>query len=501
MTECPPPKGRAQGKGFAMKKGEIFEGTVEGLEFPNKGILHTDGVRAVVKNVIPGQRIRAAAGKKRNGRVEGRLLKVLEPSPMETEQDVCAHFGSCGGCLFQTVPYEKQLELKAAMVRELLGDDCPDSVFEGIKGSPLPAGYRNKMEYSFGDEVKDGPLTLGLHKRGSFHDIITVEDCRIADGDFKELLLKTLELCRKEELPFYRKLRHTGYLRHLLVRKAWKTGEILTALVTSGQVEEAFGGADREKSLRRESAFLERFADALRALPLKGRLAGILHIRNDSLADVVQSDGIRVLWGQDHFYEQLLGLKFKITPFSFFQTNSAGAEVLYSAAREYVGDVEGSLVYDLYSGTGTIAQILAPVARKVIGVEIVEEAVRAARENAALNGLANCEFLAGDVLKVLDHIEERPDFIVLDPPRDGIHPKAMPKIISYGVDRILYISCKASSLARDLKLLTAGGYRPERVCLVDMFPGTANIETVVLFSRKSSDSVINDASDAPEELK
>jgi 23S rRNA (uracil-5-)-methyltransferase RumA len=186
------------------------------------------------------------------------------------------------------------------------------------------------------------------------------------------------------------------------------------------------------------------------------------------------------LYGQDYFYEEILGLKFKISTFSFFQTNSLGAEVLYSTAREFIGETKDKLIFDLYSGTGTIAQLLAPVAKKVIGVEIVEEAVKAASENAALNGLDNCEFIAGDVLKVIDSIKDKPDLIVLDPPRDGIHPKALEKIIDYGVDRIVYISCKPTSLARDLVMLQERGYKVERVCCVDMFPNTVHVETVCL---------------------
>lgn len=184
--------------------------------------------------------------------------------------------------------------------------------------------------------------------------------------------------------------------------------------------------------------------------------------------------------------EELLGLKFKITPFSFFQTNSLGAEVLYETAREYIGDTKGRKVFDLYSGTGTIAQILAPAAEHVTGVEIVEEAVEAAKINAQRNGLTNCDFIAGDVLKVLDTLEERPDLIVLDPPRDGIHPKALPKIIKYGVDHMVYISCKPTSLARDLVVLQAGGYTAKRICCVDMFPATTGIETVCLLEKQKS---------------
>ena len=182
-----------------------------------------------------------------------------------------------------------------------------------------------------------------------------------------------------------------------------------------------------------DDELLDGFTRALTELSYDGTLIGVLHTKNDSVADAVKDEGTQILYGQDYFYEELLGLRFKITPFSFFQTNSLGAEVLYELARSYVGELDqqdGATVYDLYSGTGTIAQMLAPVAKKVIGVEIVEEAVGAAKENAARNGLANCEFLAGDVLKVLDGIEEKPDFIVLDPPRDGIHPKALEKIIN-----------------------------------------------------------------------
>ena len=180
--------------------------------------------------------------------------------------------------------------------------------------------------------------------------------------------------------------------------------------------------------------------------------------------------------------QKLLGMEFKVTPFSFFQPNSRAAEVLYSTVRDYIGDINNMTVYDLFSGTGTIGQVLAPVAKKVIGVEIVEEAVKAANENAVHNGLTNCTFLAGDVFKVLDEIEEKPDVIVLDPPRDGIHPKCLPKILDYGVDRIIYISCKMTSLARDLEMIQAKGYKVEKVVAVDQFVHTVHVETVVLLS-------------------
>jgi 23S rRNA (uracil-5-)-methyltransferase RumA len=335
------------------------------------------------------------------------------------------------------------------------------------------------MEFSFGDAYKDGPLSLGMHKRGSFYDIVTVSDCQIVDADFRTILETTLSFFSGREVSYYHRLRHTGYLRHLLVRKAVKTGEILVDLITTTQ---EWQGQPQEQ-------LLAAWRDSLMSLQLAGTIKGILHTQNDSVADIVKNEGTETLYGVDYFYEELLGLRFKISPFSFFQTNSLGAEVLYETARSFIlGENPDALgdkvVYDLYSGTGTIAQMLAPVSRKVVGVEIVEEAVEAAKENAALNHLTNCEFLAGDVLKVLDTIEERPDYIVLDPPRDGIHPKALEKIIAYGVERMIYISCKPTSLARDLEVLLARGYSVEKMCCVDMFPGTVHVETVVLLQRK-----------------
>ena len=455
-----------------MKKGEIYEGIVERIDFPNKGIVTVDGVRVTVKNALPGQRIRFLINKKRSGRCEGRLMEVLEPSPEENPAIACTKAGICGGCLYQGIPYEEQLRIKEQQIKDLLDSVCEDYEFEGIKGSPLHEGYRNKMEFSFGDEYKDGPLALGMHKRGSFYDIVTTPDCRIVHPDFCKILMETLQYFSERGVKFYKKLQHEGYLRHLLVRRAVKTGEILVALVTSTQTD----GLDEDR-------LLEAWRERLLALLLDGVFAGILHIKNDSLADVVQSDETTVLWGQDYFYEELLGLKFKISPFSFFQTNSLGAEVLYETARGYVGETKDKVVFDLYSGTGTIAQILAPVASKVVGVEIVEEAVEAARENASLNGLSNCEFIAGDVLKVVGDLTDKPDLIILDPPRDGIHPKALERIIGFGVERMVYISCKPTSLVRDLAVLKERGYRLVKACAVDMFPATGNCETVALLSR------------------
>ena len=478
-----------------MKKGQVYEGSVVRVDFPNKGIVCVGDETAVVKNGLPGQKVKFSVNKVRKGKAEGRLLEVTEKSPLETGR-TCSLFGLCGGCTYLSLPYEEQLKVKEKQVKRLL-----DSVlnkqeeawaFEGIKGSPKAYEYRNKMEFSFGDEYKDGPLALGMHKRGSFYDIVTVADCEIVDADYRLILQTVRDYFARAKVSFFHRMSHEGYLRHLLVRKASRTGEILVALVTTSQ--DPWQGETAVEGSLDVDALITGFKDLLLSLEqdrkLAGKFAGILHITNDSIADVVQSDRTELLYGQEYFYEELLGLKFKISTFSFFQTNSYSAEVLYQTARDYVGDLGGSdkTVFDLYSGTGTIAQLIAPAAGKVIGVEIVEEAVEAAKKNAAANGLDNCEFIAGDVLKVLDEVEEKPDMIILDPPRDGIHPKALPKIIAYGVDHIVYISCKPTSLVRDLEVFLENGYRVDKAVAVDQFPWTANIETVVLLSKGEVDS-------------
>lgn len=467
-----------------MKKGEIYEGVIEKVEFPNKGFVYVDGQKVIVKNGIPGQKIRFMINKKRSGRAEGRLLEVLEKSPLETREPVCSIFPACGGCMYQTMAYEDQLHMKEEQVRSLLdgavnewkknsGKDLPSYKWEGIHGSPIEFRYRNKMEFSFGDEYKDGPLSLGLHKKGSTYDVLTAGDCKLVHEDMTKILLCVWEYFRSRGASYYKKMQHTGFLRHLLLRRGVTTGEILVHLVTTTQ----------------EQWDMEPLVQELLSLPLEGKIVGIMHILNDSLSDVVQSDETHILYGRDYFYETLLGLQFKVSTFSFFQPNSLAAEVLYSVVRDYIGNTKGQEVFDLYSGTGTIAQLAAAVAKEVIGVEIVEEAVEAAKENAERNGLTNCRFIAGDVLKVLDELPEKPDTIILDPPRDGIHPKALPKILDYGVENIVYISCKATSLARDLPAFLEAGYRLERACCVDQFCETVHVESIVLLSKLKSNKL------------
>ena len=572
-----------------MKKGDIIEGIITDYSFPNKGsFLYSapsasgDGTveerKIVVKNALPGSRVRVRIIKKKSGYAEGTVVDVLEKSPLETKRPICNHFYSCGGCTYQTVSYTNQLKLKEDMVKKVLKnvmnfgvaeadgnstydaeeiskncstDDSeeiskmsslPSINWEGIIGSPDQFRYRNKMEFTFGDEEKDGPLTLGLHRQFSNHDILSIDSCGIVSPTWNEILKYTQKFYRKLGVPYYNKYTHKGVLRNLVIRQSVSDGRILVNLVTtthhsidestrnipwhekrSETVDElqlpqyvagllslgepkpigldaytshGYQKANTKKKIVRDKwGKLQRvngsFEDNVGSgefdsLSYYNKIAGVIYTECDTLADAIIPDSVTLLYGEDFLMEEILGLKFKISPFSFFQTNTKGAELLYSKVREYAlaalgGENEKTgVIYDLYSGTGTIAQLMSPVAEKVYGIEIIEEAVEAAKENAKLNKLTNCEFIAGDVLKKLDELEEKPDLIILDPPRDGLNPKALTKILAYGVKNIVYVSCKPTSLARDLEIFEANGYMPVRGCCCDMFPNTVHVETIVL---------------------
>ena len=316
-----------------MKKGQEYIGTIEKVDFPNKGLINyaeEDGkvTKVVVKGGIAGQKVRFMLSKKRSGKCEGRIMEVLEKSSLENRIPPCPHFESCGGCTYQQLDYDNQLALKSSMVKDIIDGVCDDYEFEGIIGSPTEWAYRNKMEFSFGDEYKDGPLALGMHKKGSFHDIVSINDCRIVNEDYNTILKATLKYFEDKDIPFYHKMRHVGYLRHLLIRRSIKTGEVLVDLVTSSAYSEC-----GEASNLSEDDMLKGLQDVYMNLALNGTLVGFLHTVNDSLSDVVQSDRTDILYGRDYIVESILGLEFKISVFSFFQTNSLGAEVLYEKAR------------------------------------------------------------------------------------------------------------------------------------------------------------------------
>lgn len=452
-----------------MKKKDIITIHIEDVIFPNKAYGFIDGEKVIVKNGIPGQTVQAQIIKKRSSGIEARQQSVVECSPFEKQDGLCSHYNLCGGCTYQSLRHEEELKLKERQVKRLLDqENIQIESWEGIIPAPSEKEYRNKCEFSFGDEEKGGDLALGMRKRMSHYEVVSLKDCNIIDTDYLAIISATLTFFQERNIPFYHKLRHDGSLRHLVVRKGTATGEILVNLVTSQEVPFS----------------TQEYKDMLLTLPLSGSLCGILHSINDSVADVVRSDEMNILYGRDYFIEKLFDLEFKVSVYSFFQTNTKGAEKLYSIVKEFAGDISNKMIFDLYCGTGTIGQIMADGgSKKVVGIELVEEAVVAANENAIRNGLTNCSFIAGDVLKKVDELVDKPDLIIVDPPRDGIHPKTIGKIIGFDAPEIIYVSCKPTSLARDLVIFQQAGYEVKRVKLMDMFPRTVHVESVVLITR------------------
>ena len=384
-------------------------------------------------------------------------------------KELCPHREFCGGCIYQDVPYEKQLEEKEREVLRLLEAKgvTPEKI-DSIEGCPSAFCYRNKMEYTFGDFVKDGEMTLGMHRKKNFMSIVTVDSCQLVDPDFNIILKAVLDFSVERGYTFYHKRSHSGLLRNLIIRKGIRTGELLVNIVTTSEK-----GFDEE-----------RFTEMLLSLTLDNNIVGIIRTYCDSLADAVVPDSLKILYGRDYYMEKLLGLDFKVSAFSFFQTNVEAAERLYTEALALVDSFEGKKAFDLYCGTGTISQVLALKAKEVLGIELVEEAVGAARENAALNGLDNCRFIAGDVFKVLNEVSDKPDVIVVDPPRVGIQPKALDKIISYGVKEIVYISCNPKTLAENLRYLNYYGYKCKYLKPFDNFPMTKHTECIALLEKE-----------------
>ncbi|MBQ3281393.1 MAG: 23S rRNA (uracil(1939)-C(5))-methyltransferase RlmD [Eubacterium sp.] len=390
-------------------------------------------------------------------------------------ETVCEHDDFCGGCVYQGIPYEEQLKMKTEEVRQLFREEGLEPVcFDGIEGCPVSSRYRyrDKMEYTFGDEVKDGPLCLGMHRPQQFMAVTTVDHCQLVSEDFNRILRFTLDFCTDKGYSKYHKRKHTGLLRNLVLRKGYHTGEILVNIVTSTDGEYA------------ESEWLQ----GLQALMLDGEIVGVMHTLDDDKSDSVKCDELRVIWGRDWYMEHIMGLDFKVHEFSFFQTNVEAVERLYTRALSLIDDLHGKNVYDLYCGTGTISQVMARSAKHVTGIEIVPESVDMAKENAALNNIDNCDFICGDVFDVLDHASmlEKPDVIVVDPPRVGMTTDAVQKIASYGVAQIIYISCNPKSLVKNLSQFGLYGYKVEYVQPFDNFPMTRHVESVTALTRAGS---------------
>lgn len=387
---------------------------------------------------------------------------------MSAAMPVCPISENCGGCIYQGVSYEEQLAEKDRGVRTLLEKyDVDPSVYHGMVPAMDRYRYRNKMEYTFGDLEKGGELTLGMHKKGFFMSIVTSDCCQLVPEDFNRILRGTLDFCRERGYKFYHKMSHEGLLRNLVVRRGVKTGELLVDIVTSSQVE-----FDEEG-----------FLNMIMGLSLDEKIVGVLHTTNDRVADAVIDEGTKILFGRDYYNEEILDLKFKVSIFSFFQTNIPAIERLYSDALDLMPDIDSKNVFDLYCGTGTITQLMASRARHVTGIEIVQDSVDSALANTEINGIENCDFICGDVLKVIGQVEEKPDMIVVDPPRAGMHDKVVDILSGYGIPQLMYISCNPKTMCINLQRFKSNGYEPVFIKSYDNFPGTKHVECVVLMSK------------------
>lgn len=445
---------------------EELELTVQEQEYPNLAFAFYEGNKYVVKNEIVGRKLRIRTKRKKHGDYICDSIERLERSPLETRKP-CSVDEYCGGCLYQTIRYDDELKIKKDIVRKLYSQvyDADEIVFHP---SQEVEGYRNKMEYTFsdmGDEART--LSLGLHKKKRFYEVVETDDCNIVCSDFTVIRKAVLNYFKAKGLIYYHKKLHEGVLRHLVIRKAHFTKEVLINLVTTSDYEVE-----------------DDFVDMLLSLKLDGEIKSIYHTKNDSLSDVVQADELKLVYGKEDIDEELLGLKFKVGPFSFFQTNSRAAERMYERVQELLDEEGIDVLFDLYSGTGTIAQVLAKKAKRVYSIEIVEEASTKAVESCKTNGIDNVVVLNGDVLKVIDEVEERPDAIVIDPPREGVHPKALAKLVAYNADKVIYVSCNPKTHVNDIKAFVNAGYSVDRVEIFDNFPRTVHVETIALMSRK-----------------
>lgn len=426
------------------------------------------------KGGITGQTVLLNGGKKKAGYHKAKLVQILEKSPLEIN-NFCEDPNDCSGCKFQNLSYDKELELKSEMINELFKElNWKDNI--KINPSPLIDDYRNKMEYTFGDTHKDGPLVLGLHKVGKFYEIVEDGGCKIASPDFNKIRAYTQDFFRAKGIKHFHKTRQEGILKFFVVRYSFYENAFMLNLVTptTTVLDDLF----------------EEYISGFKNLRLDGKINSLYHTISNSTSDAIKPEEVIKIWGEEHLTEKINGLIFNISPFSFFQPNPKGAENLYNKAVEFAGEIDNNTVYDLYCGTGTISQIFAQNAKKVIGVEIVEEAVIKARENASINKLSNVEFRANDVLHEINNLTDNPDIVVLDPPRAGIHADAIPQICDMGADTIVYISCNPATQVEDLKLFMEKGYKVEEIECFDQFPRTLNMETVALLSKLDVDQHI-----------
>ena len=439
---------------------------IDSLAFGGNGVARLDGYVVFVRRGLPGDRVRARVTKVKRSHAEALAVEVLEPGPQRVEAP-CPHFGACGGCRFQDLAYEAQLEAKQAQIVDSLrrlGGIAEPPVGRIVPSSSI-YGYRNKLEYSF-TQTEAGPA-LGFHAAGRWDEVLPIEVCLLTTDTGNAIRDAVQAWAREEGLPAYDQAENTGYLRHLVVREGRNTGQALVQLVT----------AEGERFDR------DYLIETLRKI---AEVRSIHWAVNDTPAEVTNLPSL-LLWGEEAIEEELLGLRFRVRPNAFLQTNTEMAETLYRLAIEAAGLTGAETVYDLYCGTGTMALAMAGHALSVWGVEISEESVACALENAELNGISNAAFFAGNVGQSLEELRDRagePDVVVVDPPRAGLAGKALKRVGETGAPRLVYVSCNPTTLAGDLKVLIGEyGYTLVNVIPVDMFPHTPHVESVSLLTR------------------
>jgi 23S rRNA (uracil1939-C5)-methyltransferase len=440
---------------------------IDSLAFGGNGVGRLDGFVVFVRRGLPGDLVRARVTKVKRSHAEALAIDVLEPGPVRVEAP-CSHYPACGGCRFQELAYEAQVAEKEKQVRDALQriGGLPEPPLEPILPAESSFHYRNKLEYSF-TQTDDGP-TLGLHRAGRWDEVLPIEKCWLTTDLGNAIRNDVRDWAREERIRAYDQKTHEGFLRHLVVREGRNTGQALVVLVTApGELPDE-----------------EHFVDVLRRFP---EVRSVHWAINDRPAEVTRDLPTRLLFGEDAIEEELCGLRFRVSPNAFLQTNTGMAERLYELAAAYAQLVGGETVYDLYCGTGTIGLTLARNALTVWGVEVSEEAVACAIDNAALNGIGNAAFFAGDVGRSLEELHDRsgdPDVVVVDPPRAGLSNRAVRHIGKLAPRRIVYVSCHPTTLAGNVKELAGEwGYTLERVRPVDMFPHTPHVEAVALLVR------------------
>ena len=450
-------------------KDQELELTVDSLAYGGNGVARLNGFVVFVRRGLPGDRVRARVTKVQRRHAEALATEVLEAGPNRVDAP-CAHYPACGGCRFQDLAYEAQTAAKAAQVEDALRrlGGIVDPPLEPIVPAEEVFHYRNKLEYSF-TQLEQGP-TLGFHKAGRWDDVLEVERCWLTTELGNALRNAVREWAREERLVAYDQAEQTGYLRHLVVREGRNTGQVLVQLVTAGGEKFDTG----------------QFVDVLRRFP---EVRSIHWSENESAAEVTNLP-TTLLWGDEAIEEKLCGLRFRVRPNAFLQTNTRMAERLYELAREFAALGGQETVYDLYCGIGTIGLVLAGNALTVWGIDVSEESVACALENAELNGITNAAFFAGNVGQSLPELHERsgdPNVVVVDPPRAGLAGKALRRLGEIGAPRIVYVSCNPTTLASDSKRLREDyGYEFARARPVDMFPHTPHVETVALLERRAT---------------